>query len=109
MASIRQVSGLRTTERLGTTESGTNTERTGYESSPLAYGQGTTTAQHDSSRLGEEGQKQHHGHGIGFGHHKSHQEGKFQVALLHIRNSQFIFVILQVLIRVKTPVNVFLP
>lgn len=64
---------------------GIDTGRNGYDSTQQQNGQGTTAAQYDSSRFGEEGtegdvgQKQYgHGQGgigSGVGHHKA--AGKF--------------------------------
>ena len=43
------------TNKSSTERQGTDTGRTGYDSTQQQYGQGTTTAQYDSSRFGEEG------------------------------------------------------
>ena len=89
---LRQASGLRSTEF------GANTERTGYDSSPLTQQQHVCQG---TSPFGEEdmeggvGQKQYGrgqgGIGTGVGHHKSHQEGKFHCFIFEILNLSLLY------------------
>ena len=81
---IRQAPGLRGSESGKNTASET---RTGYDTSPLQYGQGTDTTQYggDSSRFGEEdtegGVRQQTQQGRGQG-----GIGTVPLPVLHIRN-----------------------
>ena len=90
-ANATEQHGIESRSGIHALDSGADTGRTTYGSSPLnptsqqQYSQGMTTSQYDPSRVGEEGttfgsgQQQYGlgqgGTGTGLGHHKVHHEG----------------------------------